>query len=174
MDEMEETEQMKKFFIPDDVREKLQDSTALAKHIGEGKTFQELLSYSDETMEKFYAVAYRLFQTQRYEEASDAFVFLTTLNPNVHNYWLGLGMSEQLNNQHHAAIIAYSLAIMTNADNPTPYYHSAACYRATGDLESALASLDLALECAGDAEEHSLIKQQTLAAKKHIQNEEKK
>lgn len=151
-------EHLDEFQISKEALEKLKDPLHIKKQVDAGKTFQEILGYSIQTMDKFYEAAYSLFQKQQYEEAADAFVFLTTLNPKVHNYWLGLGMSEQLNEEYDAALMAYSMAIVTNAENPLPHYHSATCYRAVHDKESALLALELAIKHAGDHENHSAIK----------------
>lgn len=158
------------FRIPDEAFEKIKDPIHLKKQVDEGKTFQEILGYSFETMEKFYEAAHHLFQKQQYEEASDAFVFLTTLNPNVHNYWLGLGMSEQLIEEYDAALMAYSMAVMTNGDNPLPHYHSASCYSALHDKNSAKLALELAVKQAGDHVAYASIKSHAQQALARIQD----
>ncbi|MFQ5730114.1 MAG: CesD/SycD/LcrH family type III secretion system chaperone, partial [Waddliaceae bacterium] len=81
-------ENMEEYKIPEEAIEKLKDPEVIRRQIEEGKTFQEIIGYSVDTMEKFYQGAYNLFQQQEYRKAADAFVFLTTLNPYVHNYWL--------------------------------------------------------------------------------------
>jgi type III secretion system low calcium response chaperone LcrH/SycD len=140
------------FQIPKEALEKLQDPHYIKKQMDEGKTFQEILGYSIETMERFYEAAHVLFQKQQYEEASDAFIFLTVLNPGVHNYWLGLGMSEQLNEEYDAALMAYNMAIATNSDNPLPHYHSASCYYALHDKHNARIALEAAIKCADEGD----------------------
>lgn len=151
------------FEIPSDALEKMKDPAHIKKQVEEGKTFQEILGYSSETMDKFYDAAHHLFQKQQYEEAADAFVFLTTLNPKVHSYWLGLGMSEQLIEEHDSALLAYGMAILTNMENPLPHYHSASCYHALQDRNSAIISLELAIRQAEGREEFSLIKEKAEA-----------
>ena len=118
-----------------------------------------------DTMEKFYQGAYNLFHQQEYRKAADAFVFLTTLNPYVHNYWLGLGMAEQLEGGYQEALLAYAMAILSDGSNPVTHYHSATCYRALNDKQSALQSLEMAIRCSGDKAEHLNLKEQALLAK---------
>src|ERR1700733_5711418 len=154
MDHLEE------FKIPEEALSRLKDPAYLQKQVAEGKSFQEILGFSFETMNKFYSAAYNLFQKQQYAEASDAFVFLTTLNPRVHTYWLGLGMSEQLNEEFDAALLAYSMAILTDEANPLPHYHSASCYFAIHDKENTIISLEMALQRAGEKVEYATIKLQ--------------
>lgn len=162
---MQESEEFK---IPEIGREILNDPLKLQQQIASGKTFQEIVGYSDETMSKFYRAARRLFEKQRYEESSDAFIFLTTMNPFVHHYWLGLGMSEQLMDEHFGALIAYNMAILIDKENPIPHYHSATCHKALHDFENARICLDHVVSLAADRQEHSQIKQQAIAAKQSL------
>ena len=163
-------EHMEEFTIPKEAKERLSNPKILHDLLSKGKTFQEIIGYSFATMEKFYSRAHHLYQDQRYEDAADAFMFLTTLNPNVHNYWLGLGMSEHMNEEYDAALIAYGMAIMTDVENPLPHYHSASCYNALQDKENALAAVELAIAYAGDKPEHAPIKQRALAAKDFLRS----
>lgn len=167
---MEPIEEMEEFKIPKEALEKLRDPELLRRKINEGKVLQEIIGYTHETMEKFYQIAYKLFQHQQYQEAGDAFIFLTTLNPYVYNYWLGLGMSEQLSNKYDGALIAYATAILIKVENPLPHYHSASCYLALKDWVNAIASLDLAILYAGDHPEYAAIKKYALGAKEALRN----
>lgn len=162
-------EEMDEYKIPEDALEKLRDPDILRRQMDEGKTFQEIIGYSTDTMDKFYSAAYNLFQQQEYQKAADAFVFLTTLNPNIHAYWLGLGMSEQLCGGYHGALLAYAMAILTDVENPAPHYHSASCYRILQDSVSALQSLEMALQCSNDKPEFSYLKEQAQAAKQTLE-----
>lgn len=161
MDEMENVEEYR---IPEEAIERLKDPEVLKMQVKEGKTFQEVIGYSTNTMEKFYTIARVLFEKQEYDKAADAFVFLTTLNPYVHNYWLGLGMSEQLNGGYQGALLAYAMAILTNPENPAAHYQSANCYRAMNDIKNARLSFELAARCCGDHEEYASLKDQAESA----------
>ncbi len=165
---MEPIEEMEEFRIPKEALEKLKDPELLRRKINEGKVLQEIIGYTPETMEKFYQIAYKLFQHQQYQEAGDAFIFLTTLNPYVYNYWLGLGMSEQLCNKFDGALIAYATSILIKVENPISHYHSATCYTALKDYGNAIASLDLAIMYAGDHPEYASIKKHALETKEAL------
>jgi type III secretion system low calcium response chaperone LcrH/SycD len=147
-------EHIERYDIPEEALEKLRDPDIIRRQISEGRTFQEVLGYTQDKMENFYVTAYNLFQKQEYEKAADAFIFLTTLNPYVHNYWLGLGMSEQLNESYHSGLLAYAMAILTDMQNPLPHYHSAKCYLGINEKENAIAALETALELAGESVSH--------------------
>lgn len=168
---MEEMEEMEEYRIPDEAVERLKNSEVLREHLEKGDTFQEIIGYSSEKMEDFYRIAYNLFQKQEYAKAADAFIFLTTLNPNVHNYWLGLGMSEQLLGNYQSALMSYAMGILTNIHHPLPHYHSATCYRAMRDKNSAIQSLKMAIECAGEKKEYQSIRNQSSEALKALENE---
>ncbi len=161
-------EDMEEFQIPEEALERIQDPVVFKQQIDDGKTFQEILGYTDVMMEKCYKVAYSCFQRQQYEKASEAFTFLTTLNPTVFNYWLGLGMSEQMCEEYHSALLAYAMAAMVDVTNPIVHYHSANCYRSLSEEESALSALDLCILNAGDREEFVEIKALAKEAKERI------
>lgn len=162
---------MEEDYIPSEALERLKDPEIIRKQVSEGKTFQEILGYDQEAMDKFYEGAHQLYQKQDYQRAADAFVFLTTLNPYVHNYWLGLGMSEQLSHNFQGALLAYAMAILTDIENPTAHYHSGNCYLALNDRSSAAQSFDMAARCAGDREAYRHIKERSLEAKQAAEEE---
>ncbi|KIC76614.1 Low calcium response locus protein H [Neochlamydia sp. TUME1] len=145
-----ESDDIGEFKITKKVKMKLKNKKLLKKQLAQGKTAQQILEFSDETMVKFYGAAYRLFDHRRYVEAAQAFLFLVTLNPYNHEYWVGLGMCSQLNKDYEAAIDAYEMAAICRIDNPVPYFYLAKCLFALHDRESALQALDLAIEYASN------------------------
>src|SRR5262249_33164463 len=136
------------FKVSKKVREKLKNKKLLKKELAKGKSAQEIMGFSDETMAKFYGAAYKLFENRRYLDAANAFLFLVTLNPYNHDYWLGLGMATQLSHDYESAIDAYEMAAVCKVDSPVPYFYLAKCLFAMHDRESALQALDLAIEYA--------------------------
>ncbi len=160
-----EMEDLEEFMIPKEAMEKLNDPELLRRYIEEGKTFQDILGYKQESMDKFYDVACNLYRNHRYKSASDAFLFLTTLNPYVPEYWLGQGMCEQVNEEYKQALVAYSMAILGDRDMPVAHYHSAACHNGLGDVHAALACLERTLLICGDKEQHAAIKVQAQRSK---------
>lgn len=158
-------DELSEFKLSRKAKEKLKDKELLKKELASGKTPQEILGFKDETMAKFYREAYRLFEHKRYIDAANAFLFLVTLNTNIHDYWLGLGMSAQLCADYESAIDAYEMAAVTDVESPVPYFYLAKCLFAIHDRESALQALDLTLEYAEDKEEFTDLIQQARAAK---------
>ena len=158
-------DELKDFRLSHDVKVKLKDKKSLSKEIASGKSAQEIMEFSNETMAKFYKAAYLLFEHKHYEDAGNAFLFLATLNPRNHEYWLGLGMASQLNGNYEAAIDAYELAAITNIESPVAYFYLAKCLFAIHDRESSLQALELAIEMAGDSPEFADLKSQAETAR---------
>ena len=155
--------------IPDEVLKNLEDPTFVKKAVQENKTFQDIIGYSADTMQLFYDAAYNWFQEGNYEQAADAFVFLTTLNPFVHNYWLGLGMSEHRSSNFEGALTSYGMAILIDEKSAVSHYHLATCHYEIGENEQSLKALELAIKYS-DVEEYASIKERALKAKKRIEN----
>lgn len=159
-------DELNEFRLSPELRQKLKDKDFIQKELIAGKSPQEIVGFSNETMAKFYGMAYRLFELRRYEDAGNAFLFLATLNPRIGDYWLGFGMATQMCHDYELAIDAYELVAIADLDNPAPYFYLAKCLFAIHDRDSALQALDLAIETAGDQEEYAGLKQQALAAKR--------
>lgn len=156
---------LSEFRLSAKAKAKLKNKKLLKKELAAGKTAQEIMGFSNETMAKFYQAAYLLFEHKRYTDAANAFLFLATLNPHHHDYWLGLGMSTQLCQEYEAAIDAYELAALCDISSPVPYFYLAKCLFAIHDRESALQALDLAIETADELEEYAELKIQAKKAK---------
>lgn len=154
------------FKLSKKAQEKLKNKKLLKKELAEGKSAQEIMGFSDATMAKMYGAAYRLFEHQRYEDAANAFLFLATLNPYKHEYWLGLGMATQMSHDYESAIDAYEMAAMYQIESPVPYFYLAKCLFAIHDRESALQALDLAIEYSNDIDDFADLKRQAIEAKK--------
>lgn len=161
-------ENLDEFKIPERARKLLQDPKQLQKEISEGKTWQDIMGFSESTMHKFYDAACRLYQRQEYDAASDAFTFLTTLNPCTYNYWLGLGMSEHLNQEYFCALIAYDMAAQVDPKNPLPDYHSASCHMNLHDHQNALVSLEMVLSKTENQDHFESLREQALLIKKSL------
>lgn len=158
-------DELSDFRLSPEAKAKLKNKKQLKKELEEGKTAQEIIGFSNVTMAKFYGAAYRLFEHRRYQDAGNAFLFLATLNPYNHEYWLGLGMACQMSQDYEAAIDAYELAALADIESPIPYFYLAKCLFAIHDRESALQALDLAIETAGEAAAFSDLKEQAQTAK---------
>lgn len=162
------------FKIPQEHFDKLNDPNVLRRYVDEGKTFQEILEFDDAAMERFYQVARGLLDVQRHKDAADAFLFLTTLNPFVSAYWIGLGMCEQLQEEYKQALVAYAMAAISDRHSPVPLYYSAACHHALNDTDQALRSLEMAIEAAGEYDAYADMRERALSSQKILQEKKRR
>ncbi|MGK5595042.1 MAG: SycD/LcrH family type III secretion system chaperone [Parachlamydiaceae bacterium] len=157
---------LNEFKLSRKAKARLKNKELLKRWLAKGKTAQEILDFSESAMLKFYQAAYHLLEHQRHEDAANAFLFLVTLNPYHHDYWIGLGMASQLCQDYEMAIDAYEMAAVCRIEDPTPYLYLAKCLFAIHDRSSALLALDLAIDYAGDNETFKDLKKQAQQAKK--------
>ncbi|CRX38417.1 SycD/LcrH family type III secretion system chaperone [Estrella lausannensis] len=167
-------ENLEEFEIPKEIKERLKDPDVFRQHILEGKSLQEILGFDDGRLELFYQKASSLYGENRFQEAREAFTFLTTLNPFVANFWVGLGMAEQRLEEFNGALLAFAMAMMADSLSPLPHYHTALCYRSLGDHENALSSLDLALMRVMGNEEWRTLREKALMLKERIKGEQER
>lgn len=165
-------DELSEFKLSKKAKIKLKNKKQLKKELAQGKSAQEIMGFSEEVMNKFYLAAYRLFESKKYVDAGNAFLFLVTLNPYRHDYWLGLGMATQMCHDFEAAIDAYEMASICDIVNPVPYLYLAKCLFAIHDRTSALQALDLAIESADDLVEYEALKREAMAAKKILLSNE--
>lgn len=149
---------------------KLKDKEGLLKEeLAAGKTLQEILEASNETMAQFYKAARSLFENGKYVEAANGFLFLVIMNSHNHDYWLGLGMATQMCSDFESAINAYEMAAVYDVENPIPYFYLAKCLFAMHERQSALLALDIAIQYSDDLPEFQDLKKQALEAQSLLQ-----
>ena len=83
------------FLIDNEAFKKVNNEKVLMQHLQEGKPLQVLFGFSNEATAEFYGAAKSILEQKRFEDAMNAFLFLTTINPYISDFWLGLGMSQQ-------------------------------------------------------------------------------
>ena len=154
MDKLPEEHEKPSLGMPEEALQRIQDPNLIRRYMSGGKTFQEILGYSENVMEGFYRTARNLFLTQKYEEAIEAFTFLATLNPHVVTYWIGIAMADQMLGFHEKALIAYGIAVTLQPKNPVVHYHTASCFRALGNIPEAIGALEITIACAEESDEH--------------------
>ena len=90
---------------------------------------QELLGFSDHTIDLFYRGGYKLYESSYFADASDLFFAITVLNPFKYNVWLALGMAEREKGHFNEALQAFSMATIIDPTSVYPHLYSAGCYR---------------------------------------------
>lgn len=124
--------------------------------------------FSSEQLETFYSAAFAIFQRGEVRKAGDAFFFLSVVKSEDHRFWYGLALCEQLQGKFDKALDAHAMAILTDVEDPYPHFHSALCYRELGQMQEALAALELCLAYAGTKEQFSLLVQDGELMKKQL------
>lgn len=137
-----------KYLIRTEVLRSLDDHNSVVTKLTCGMTCQQVLGFSDEAILGFYEAAQRLLEKQRYDDAADAFFFLTQMAPAVKAFWIGLGHSERLRGQHESAGVAYMMAIGLDQGDKDSYILAVRTWLDAGNLEKALQVLDVALKYA--------------------------
>jgi len=100
-------------------------------------TMKQIRGLTDTHMATVYALAYNLYQQERYQESHDLFTFLCLYDHLEKKYWIGLAACRQLLKRYAAAIDAFSMAAMLDVENPELPLHAAECHLALGNLEGA-------------------------------------
>lgn len=109
----------------------------IAAHFREGGTLGDLAGITDEQFEALYAMAYRLYGSDQFEDAAKLFAYLGMNDPYDRRYTLGLGASQQMLKKWDEAIAAYTLCIALDVEDPVPAFHMAECVAGKGDLADA-------------------------------------
>lgn len=133
------------------------ESNTLEKAMEEGKTFQHILGYSRNTLEKFYAVGVECLEQTEYEKARDIFSLLVLINPGYHNFWVSLILCQQALGNWNAALQACSLAEATDEKDPLPYLYASECYVELNNRLQAIEEVEKAIRYAGEHPEKELI-----------------
>ncbi len=152
------------FHLNNRTRLLLKDRNLVKEALKTGKSPQAILEFSSGEMALLYKCARQLFTEGKYSDATDAFLFLSTLNDTCQEYWLGLGMSLQMEKHYEAAVDAYEIAATCDIESPIAYFYLAKCLFALNDRESAMEALAIAIEYAGDQEEFQELKHQAESA----------
>lgn len=161
MDEKEninvtEEEDINKYIIK--WNEPVDQNNFLNRLLEENVEMQQYLNISDEVLAKYYVMAAEILQEHNFENSRDAFLFLTFLNPNYANFWIGLGMSEQALGCFDEAISAYRLAEVLDPQNPTIHINAFKCHKALDNQQLADESYEKCTQACSDQSKHAQIK----------------
>jgi type III secretion system low calcium response chaperone LcrH/SycD len=142
------------YLISDEKRKEIQDGDKMLEYLAHNHTLQAVLGFADDILLDMYEVAFGLFEAKRYAECIDAFIFLTTVNPNVSSFWLGLGSALQMEQRHDEALAAYKVAITKDPERLDGYLYAARCCMQMKEFEEGQKICDVALELAKDHPEN--------------------
>lgn len=129
------------------------------KAIKNSGLIKDIIGLSDESSESIYSQAYLLYNTGKYNDAAELFRLLIMLNATEPKYIMGLAACFHMMKEYEGAASAYSLVSIVDPENPIPYFHSSDCYIQMGDGGSAIVSLEMAVQKAGNKPEFAMLKE---------------
>lgn len=107
-----------------------------------GKTWRDLLAFSETTIQLMYIAAQKLFSIKSYGKAEAAFCFLSTVDSMEYGFWIGLGHTRYHLEKYSQAVAAYQMAALCNPFELWPYFFTANCYEAESDWDRARITLE--------------------------------
>lgn len=138
-------EALEPFRIPADCREVLENPDSFVNFLSEGTPLCQLFGFSTQGLTDFYEAAGRLLQANRFEDAKDAFFFLTMIAPQLSSCWLGLGYCYLQCREYEAALRACAQALDLNPDSPDHYLIFSRVFLEMKDFDKALEVCELGL-----------------------------
>lgn len=118
----------------------------IAQEIKKGALPYQMYKLSHDNLLDFYRIASSHFERGDYTGASNLFLLLTFLNPVIASFWVGLGMTEEIQENFEPAICAYLFAAEMNKNDLQPILHSARCLNKMKQPERAKELLQLTME----------------------------
>ena len=152
----------------------LQEPDVLFERFQEGKTLQEILGLSFETVLKFYEAACALFEAKRMHEARNALFFLTTISPQIPEFWCAKSSAHLELNEFEEAIDTAEEAYALIPEKADALFSLIRAYIKMGDFDKALLVCDQGL---GKAKEYphlawaKTLENNLQAAKQYIEQE---
>ncbi len=110
------------------------------------EAFKEGFALSEDTMDRFYQCGVRFYQAKNYQKAADVFFVISSIDYRRHGVWLGLGLAEQELGHHQFALTAFSMAALTDMEDPMSFVYSAECYIALKEYKDAEECIQTALD----------------------------
>ena len=120
---------------------------------------KDLFQIPPKVLEGLYTHAYTMYNQGRYEDAGNLFRVLVMMDPEEYRFTLGLAACMHMQKLYSEAAAIYVIASMMKGSSPIPPYHASDCYLKCDDTESAITSLKMCIEAAGDQEAFQVLKQ---------------
>ncbi len=146
-----------------------QDEQAYEEQMSRGVTLQEFVGVDDAVIETLYQAGKRLYDKQLFDDAADAFGFLTLLDPDNYAFWLALGNAEYERKHFKEALSAYSTICRAIPDDPACHLSVSRCYMKIGEIDKAITALDLCLSAIEKSNEYVAWKEDLVQEKRKLQ-----
>lgn len=113
-----------------------------------GGNVENLLEFSPDALSTLYSLAFHLYQNGKHHDSKQVFRFLTLSDPLERRYWMGLASSYQMLKDYRSALECYSIAAVQDPNDPYVHLHAADCLFATGQIHTAIKTLESAIAVA--------------------------
>lgn len=139
--------------------QQLKETMSLAlEAMKKGAMPKDVLGIKPETIEYFYAQAYRMYNQGKYKEALYLFQMLVVMDATRPRHILGSAACLHRMGKYEAAAKLYTMASPLDPANPLPYFHAADCFIKLGVHILAEYNLKKCLEACGENPQFALIK----------------
>lgn len=122
-------------------------------------SIKSIVGVEDKKVEAIYAQAYLLYNTGRYQDATELFRILITMDSSDVRFYAGFAACLHMLKAYDGAVGAYTLYAMMDPNNPVPHFHLSDCHLQREDFYSARAALTTAIQLAGENVEYKTIKE---------------
>jgi tetratricopeptide (TPR) repeat protein len=102
-----------------------------------GSSWREALRISKDIVDLLYKAAKNLFDAGNYQDAINAFSFLSWLDSSQYDFWMALGHACFHASSYEQAISAYGVASSIFPQDGLPHIYAASCYEAIEDSDQA-------------------------------------
>lgn len=102
------------------------------------------MKLTEGAQEALYSIAYTCFKQGQYTEAVALFRTMSTVNPRIRKYWLGLGACYQAMQEYNQALKSYEMAAMLDPGDPHVHLYAATCFFSQRQAKEGLKALDCA------------------------------
>ena len=96
------------------------------------------------------------------------------INSTDPKYAMGLAACFHMMKDYKAALDAYTIVSVIDAQSPVSFYHSSDCFMQIGDPASALIALEMAIKRAGDKPEFKTLKDRAALTAESLKKEVEK
>jgi type III secretion system low calcium response chaperone LcrH/SycD len=139
--------------------------------IQKGGVPKDFLGVSDAMIEGIYGQAYRLYNTGKYNDATQLFRLLVMLNATEFKYCMGLAACYHMQKEYKSAVETYTVCSLLESDNPVPHFHASDCYIQMQNPVSALVVLEMAVKRAGNQAQYATLKDRALLTMASLRKE---
>lgn len=136
----------------------------------EGKKPYEAMNISKDAIEFFYANAYNLYNSGKYDAAIKIFFLLDMFDPTDSRFNYGIAACHQMEKRYEEAIHTYNKCLFQPPVNPIVYHHLYECYMKLDRKREALVMIGV---CMKNAENDSMHASLLTRAQQEYNNLEK-